>query len=437
MMRPGRPQLGWWAVAGLGLIAATVIYSDLVRLRNPVGEKYVPLYPPGQLDFSCPYLGARALIAGVNPYRNDRPEFTHPVFGITLINGLPFKQIYPPGHILLYAPLAFWKGADGEAAGRIWFHLNLVALLALATIVWLLARRIGEARPPPLTPLWIPLFGVCMALSTGVELGLERGQSDIATAVMCWGATVCYLRGRSGMAMFLSIWGASIKGYPLLFVAGLGLLTLDRRGWKQALIGSALATAILVVPVARFLGDALQGVRHRSEMFWAVWYNHGFSNAVYQVVPAWTNRGRLVLAAFALAVTVATWIQARRASSHGTSAERALWVVVFTTVSLGAMVGYSALSVSYNLILILPGVLVIVACQARIGSWLSLPRWAEHLLGAALLASGFLLFVHRLGDESNPASGTGHAASAFGLVGLFFILAPILIRALRRPVGAT
>ena len=297
-------------------------------------------------------------------------------------------------------------------------------------LTWALAREIIVA---PLAPMWIPFLFVCLTLNTGVELALERGQSDIVVALLAWGAVACFLRGRYGASTFLSIWSVSIKGYPILLAAGLGLLTLDRRRWKQSVIGAALAVALFVVPVGRYWGESMRAAKFRSDMFWAVWFNHGFSNAVNYFAPAWRDKGRLGLSLFALAVSVAAWIQARRAVSGGRPGAGALWLVTFATASLGTMIGYSSLSISYNLVLVLPGVLVLVACQERLRVALALPRRVEHALGAALLVTSLLLFSYRIGGHGAPMYGEGVPSSAFGLVGLFLILGVVLVRALGRP----
>jgi hypothetical protein len=419
-----------WAALAIGLVAATVIGGDLSRFKNPIGDKFIPPEPPGQIDFSYAYLGSRALLARVNPYHNDKDQFTSPIFKTIPVDGVPYKQIYPPGQILLYVPLAFWKGDDWKAAARVWFTINLFALGVLGVVTWALLQRVIGAT---LSPVWILAFSTCLALSTGVELGLERGQSEIFTAALCWGAVVCALRGKVAVAAFLSVWAASIKGYPALFTGGLLLLVLGRATWRWTLASTALAVAVFVVPGLPFARDAMRSAKYRSAMFWPHWYNHGFKNAVHTVSPAWADRGRLVLSLFALAVTVAAWVQARRAMARGATANRALWLVVFAAASLGMVIGYSATSVSYNLVLILPGVLVLVAGQARLTEELVLPGWAQHVLGAGLLGTSFLLFVHRLGGESPTAAKTGFPATAFGLVALFVVLAMMLGRVLSRP----
>src|SRR5512140_1957018 len=97
-------QLGRWAMLALFLVAGTVLYTDLARLKNPVGEKYLPSFPPGQVDFGYVYQSARALVAGVDPYHHHhRPEFGHQ-FGVERIDGRDYTQLYPPAHVLLYVP---------------------------------------------------------------------------------------------------------------------------------------------------------------------------------------------------------------------------------------------------------------------------------------------------------------------------------------------
>ena len=413
-------QIGWWALIALTLMGALALYTDIRRLENPVGEKYFGSYYSGQTDFSYPYLGARALLAGVNPYHNNRPEFNSPYFLIEHIDGVDFKQLYAPGHFILLIPLARWWGGDWESAARVWFHLLLAALAGLVIITWALFRRITQLA---LTPLWIPVIAGCLILNHGVELGIERGQSDIVTALFCWGAVLCFLRRRVGTAIFLTVCGTCIKGYPILFAMGMGLFALTRKSWRRAMLGGTLASAIVVLPGVQYLGDAIKGMQHRAEMFSDLYYNLGMRNVVYYMKSDWADSGRSILSAMALGITMLAWFQARRALKRGSTSCEALWLTVFTTASLGTMMGYSALSVTYNLVLILPGTFIIVASQKRLGALIALPGWARHLLGAALLCVVFTLFTGILGaihgDWSAHIPVTG-----FGLLLLFLILAP-------------
>jgi hypothetical protein len=422
---PGRPRLGWWAPFTLVLVAGTVLSGDLDRFENPQGEKHVYPYGGGQVDFSYTYMGARALLAGVNPYHHDRPEFTSGIWPPSDYGG--FKQIYPPGSLLMQVPLVLWKGTDWQAAARIWFRFSLVALALLAMTTWMLARRILAT---PLDPLWIPFLFVCLTLNAGVELALERGQSDIQIALLAWGAVACFLQGQPGVSIFLAMWGVSIKGYPILLAAGLFLLALKQRPRKNLFAGTAAGMVVFVLPVWRYWGEALRAARVRADVFWAVWYNHGFGNAAHYLMPAWRAKGRLVLSLFAFAVAIVAWFQSHRALNRGAPGGGALWLVTFAVAALGVMIGWPSLSISYNLVLVLPGVLLLVASQERLRLALVLRRGTEHALGAALLIISILLFTFRIGGAGPPGGGTGFPSSAFGLVGLFPFLAVVLARAL-------
>jgi hypothetical protein len=406
-------------------MTAIALYTDIRRLENPTGEKYFGYFESGQTDFSSPYFGARALLAGVNPYHHNRPDLTSPIFAIEHISGVDFKQLYPPGHLILLVPLAQWWGENWESAARVWFHVLLAALGGLSIIVWALLRRTTKLS---LTPLWILFIAVCLIFNHGVEFGIERGQSDIITALLCWGAVLCFLRRRIGAAIFLTVCGTSIKGYPILFALGMGLLTLRPRFWRRALVGGALGCALMVLPGVQYLGDAMTAVQYRSNMFWSVYFNSSFLCVLDYFKPAWNNGGRSILSAAALCVTILAWLQARRALKWGSTSSEALWLAVFTTASLGTMIGYSALSITYNLVLIIPGTIVLVAGQKRLGELLILPSWVRQLLGLSLLCLVFALFMGLLGPRLDDWSSR-FPLTGLGLILLFLILAPLLVRA--------
>ena len=293
-------------------------------------------------------------------------------------------------------------------------------------MAWILCRRILVLS---LTPLWIPFFFICLAFNTGVELALERGQSDIAAALLVWAAIVFFVRGQYGLSTFLCVASTSIKGYAVLLAIGIVALAFDRGRWKTPLLAAGIAIALVVVPAGHLLGESARAIAFRKDMFWAVWYNHSFSNAAYTLAPSAKERGRHIITLFALAVTVAAWVQARRTQSRGRPEAAALWLVAFGVASLGTMIGYSALSVSYNLIMVLPGVVVLVVCQRRLDTATRPAPWFAHPLGAGLLASTFMLFSYRLGGSGPPLNGTGLASSAFGLILILVILAVVLARA--------
>src|SRR5689334_4522443 len=95
-----------WSAAALLLSVAVVLYTDVSRFVDPVGEKYVSVMPPGSADFYVPFNGARALLKGLDPYHHDDRSLFDPWQREEAIGGVHFRQFYPPSHLLLYVPLA-------------------------------------------------------------------------------------------------------------------------------------------------------------------------------------------------------------------------------------------------------------------------------------------------------------------------------------------
>jgi hypothetical protein len=417
-------KLGFWSFAALCVAGATVLYGDTGRFLNPIGEKDLPPFPPGQCDFSLPYLGARALVKGVNPYHNDLPELTSKYFPPVMIDGQQYKQLYPPSQLLLYVPFALWAGEDWQKAGRVWFHVSLLALVGLAVILWLIGRRMLD---PELSPVLAVVLAFVLTLNIAVELGLERGQSDNFFALLCWASVLLFVRERYGAATFTAVAAASIKGYPILLAGGLCALALDRRALKASLAGAVGAVLLFVAPVARYLKDGFTGAHHRASMFWDHWYNHGFRNVVASFAPHYGKEGRVVLSVLTLAVTAIAWWNARRAF-RARSAQFPLWLVVFATASLAMMVGVSALSVSYDLILVLPGALLLALAQRPIVEQLGWSPRAANALGVGFAAALFLLFKGRLFGVYTGLNLYGLPAAGYGLVALVGLLGAISVR---------
>ena len=308
--RAFNPSRARWPCAVLCLVAAVVLWTDLRRLQDPVGEKYMTYLQPGAADFVPFYFGACALVAGVNPYRNEVEAWRDPWMREAVVDGARSAQVYLPTHLLLYTPLVLAAGGNPMAggnprvAGRYWFDLNLLFLVLLAVVtLGILARAEGEARA--LTTRSVSLLIVLLlvlALNVGTVLGLERGQSENLTALLCWSAVLLVLNERPGPAMFLAVAAALLKGYGVLFAGGLGLLLLDRRHAARAVGGAAAALGLLLLPVAAYLPDALAMVRMRvlaldpAWRFVESWQNHSFRNVALQLVPAWVSVGENVLA---------------------------------------------------------------------------------------------------------------------------------------------
>jgi glycosyl transferase family 87 len=397
------------------LVAAVVLWTDVRRFQDPVGEKYITYLRPGSADFVPFYLGACALVSGADPYRNDNEAWRDPRRREAMVGGAHSSVVYLPTHVLLYTPLVLaaggdpLKGGNPRLAGRYWFNLNLCFLGLLAVVTWrILARLEGTdagARARSLPTLVFLLFA--LSLNVGTELGLERGQSEILTALLCWSAVLLVLRDRPGAAMFLAVAAALLKGYGVLFAGGLALLLLNRRQAARAAGGTVGALVLLLLPVVRYVPEALVMVRMRaggndpSWPFVETWMNHGFRNLALQLAPAWAPVGQKVLLGVGFAATVLCWLRARRALRHDAAApEAALWLSLYGICSLGTMIGLPPVSFSYNLVQVLPGALVVAIGQERLVRPFG-PGWtAQHVVRIVLLVSIVFLFLYTFNTES-------------------------------------
>jgi hypothetical protein len=402
--------IGPWAAVAIAVLSLTVLYTDLSRFAGPIGDAYLPsIMQPGGADFAYPYNGARALLMRVNPYHNNVPELRDP-FGRAL-DGLG----YPPSHFVIYLPIALIAKSDRLLANRILFHCNLVWLTVLAFVSWRLLRKLVPAAADSLW-LLLPFFLFIFTLGSGTLVLLERGQSDALTSLLCWSAVLLSFRRRWFLAMFLATWATMIKGYPVLFLPGFGLLGLTRSHWKATILGGVAAFLIFLAPVVRYLPAALAVMTNRSGMFWPVWYNHSFKNLAYAISPAWASSGHKLFTGLGLVVTVLCWIRARRAEDP---TDRLAWLTLFTTCALGTMLGYSSLSCPYNDIIVLPGAVFMALNQRRLLALAGAPPGFAWVLGAMLALATSLLLMEKVGSETFP----GGAVGLLGIVGISGVLA--------------
>jgi hypothetical protein len=419
------PPLGAWALLLVVVLSAVVLYTDLRRFQDPVGERYVPVLLPGSVDFYFPYNGARALIVGVNPYRHDVDWLAHPLGHDRMIRGHAYRQYYPPPHLVAYVPLAL-VSFDARQAARIWFHLNLVWLVVIVLLSTYLVTAIAGVAPAEWAPWLFPFLLLVLGANPGVALALERGQSDILLSAMCWGGVVLYLRGHRVAPGFLIGSAMLMKGYPALLFAVVLAVSVDARAALRYLAGGALAVLVLLAPVARYLPEAAVVVGFRQHMFQEIWFNHSFKQLAYTVAPPFADAGRYVLSGLALGATLLCVALARR-SARGPAADRVLAHVALATLALGTMLGYSALSVAYNLILVTPGAVVLGLTQRHQVRRL-MPRM-EAGVGLLFIVLLVALFACRLGSEWVSAAG-------FGLLGLIVYGGGCAALELRRGVQA-
>lgn len=412
--------LGLWAWIALFVAAATVLLVDTNRFSPPVGEKYVFFVENGSADLTPSLNSAAALLAGDNPYRYklDKYPELHPA---ARDDTKGIFYLYPPSHILLYVPLVRVFGHLGLTVARIQFYISL----GLLFLVSLLLLDLFSAIVPVSRELrfaLLPLMVFILALNPGSELGLERGQSDVITAASCWGALAAHRRGWIGTGAFLAVASVLFKGYGIILAVGLLTAGLSRHSWRATFTGVFLALALLLVPVARYLPDALGAYAVRSHMFWSGWTNQGFFNLLYTLKPRSAFIGRYILTGFGIAVTVITWFPLRT-SLRGDQprARRAFWLTLFGLASLTVVIGYSRNSIAYNLVILLPGVLVLALSQDRV------LRGASAVL-RGVIGVGFAFTLFGLCALSIPrAFGFAKVAREVPIGGLAMVVVFVLI----------
>jgi hypothetical protein len=419
-------RLSLWSWITVALIGFAVLYTDLSRFRDPVGEKYITYMTPGAADFILTFNGTRAILAGVNPYHNDSSEFDDPWGRDKLLNTENgFKQYYPVSHFVLYMPLALITSGNSHRAGKLWFHFNLLCLGLLALLVWYFSFSILHLKSE-FGPFLCFYSMVALSLHSGTELGLERGQSDLFLATLCWFAVCFAWKNRPFETMLLVTAATSIKGYTLLLAMGLGLLFVNRKQILPAVGGGLVSLAVLILPGYRYFKDGVDSMQVRANMFWDTWFNHGFKNLVYYFSPRYADLGRAVLVVLSLIATVFCWSAAKSALKKKSGSEtEGLWLIAFSVSALGTMLGVSSLSIDYNLILILPGVLVLAFGYQRLFPEEEVKYSSRFKTGTgfALALSVFLLWF--------PAVHSEHfSTAAVGILGVIGILGAIALLAL-------
>jgi hypothetical protein len=389
---------GPWRQACLVIALVLGLWTDLTRFRDPVGEKYVSVIDTGGADFALGYLGARALVKGADPYRHDQPRFADPYGRDFDADGTTTAFVFLPTHLLLHAPLAVAMGPNVRRAARVWFHLNVGVLLALAVVTALVAREVDPGLSP-LLPWASGLAATLLALQVGTQLGFERGQVDLLTSLLCWSGVLLAARGRAGWGLALLTAAALVKGYAAVG-AVLVLLALRRSERWRGVAGAAAAVALLLGPVAGYLPVALAAARARSDDFSVTWVNHGFRNLVHHLRPEWAGAGRVGLTLLALAAALAC---ARAAAvTLRTSARGGLPLTLVVLTGLVVVIGYSGLSNAYNMVLVLPGVLVLALTA---DAWMDAHRLAgarRHATGALLAMVMACLWLPRIGQSDFP-----------------------------------
>lgn len=412
---PSRPVL-----AAAAVVVALALWGDLSRFLDPVGEKYVFYMRPGAADFIAPYQGARMLLGGLNPYRDETEALRDPWHRERVVDGRRTGQFYPPTHLLMLAPFALVYGDDFRAAGRCWLLVHLAALVGLALVTARLARR-AAGLPTTQSPLLALFCLLALTLHGGTLLGLERGQADAVIALLGWAAVALWLDDKPGRAAFLATAAMLLKGYALLLPLGIVAASCDRRQRRQlgrALGGVALALLLLLAPVARWLPDWLANVRARVGAFHAAWYNITFRSLTEQTTPSLAQPLALVLVLFVLLAALLAWLAARRATRVAapripSDSERALWLALFAGSAMAAPLSTPAVTYSYALVNVLPAVLVVALAQDTLVRRLALGRRGRIEVPLTILVMLALFYALRVpGSEEFPLAPLGTLALA-------------------------
>lgn len=388
-----------WITVALVCVAAAAVATDLSRLEAPQGDRYVNYMVHWPSDFRANLEATRAFLAGLDPYREALPDaISTEKFPV---DGVAYRFFYPPSHLLVYVPIALAIRSNDTAA-HVWFHVVLLLLLALAVIAWRLADTIT-----PTPAMALALVFVLIAIEPGTLIAVERLQSDLVVALLCWTAVVLLQRDRFGAAAFVAVAAALIKPHAALLALGVVAAGLDRRRWRGTAIGVVAALALLFAPVARFSAEAVRAILYRAGMFWANWSNWGLADVSYAIHPRFVDVGRVLLCALCAAASVACWLNLRRALRDGDARARALWVTLFALCALEAVIGASKMLFHYAMVIVEPGLLVVALAQPYVHDRLGLsPRGrAAAGIGLALALTAFWLVRPWWRTTTVPISG--------------------------------
>jgi hypothetical protein len=385
--------------------ASTVLFSDANRFLPPIVEKYTDIAGKGGADLIPTFNAACALLDGQNPYHSDPQKYPDP-YAYSRGGDQNITYLYTPTHALVYVPFAILSGRSFDVAARMQFFFSLILLGVLGAAVSDLIHQVTPLGPE--LRLGIALISMfVLGLNPGSQLGLERGQSDLLTSALCWGAAALFARGKLASAVFLAMGGGLLKGYGAALFGGLvllGLMSSQRAQRRQVIAGSVAGFAVLLLPVARYLPDAVQALSIRTSMFWPGWVNQSLYSLGHFLLPSAAGFMRYAVVVWSgLVALVAFWRlrsvwlpRERHAGQSDQSRRSALHISLFTHAALTLILACSTNSIAYDAVVMLPGALIIVALQ---GSFSAANTKREHVIGAWLAISMFCLCafsVHRL-----------------------------------------
>lgn len=130
---------------------------------------------------------------------------------------------------------------------------------------------------------------------------------------------------------------------------------------------------------------------------------------------------RCALLAWAFLCTCGVWLLARRSMREEAGRPMsALWTTLFATCAFTVMIAAPALSCSYNLVMVLPGVLAMALSQTRLAEELKFGRLGSAFTGICVSLVLALLYLYRWGKSELPMAGLRFIAM-FGSVSLMIM----------------
>jgi hypothetical protein len=383
----------WLRKAAIVVAVAIPILITLDRFRRPYGEKFMLPFMRGSTDLWLPFNGARALLTGVDPYATAKlpPALRDPA-------GWPLS--YPPTMLVLYIPLVLATHANIETACQVFYCLNIAALALFAVVVWLLSRSLGDARPNDVMGALLVIV-IALSLNSATMFAIDRGQSELINAALCWTAVLLFTRLRIGAAMAIVTVAAAIKGYAAILALGLLLAAPTLRAFLRGAAAAVSVTLAVTLPAAHRLPAALAAMRGRNDFnFVPIWFNNSFKGLFFHISPAKSDMARYFMLALTAVACALGWWRLATAMRRGDRRAITCRAILFATTALALLVGMQAYSGPYNYLLVLPGLLLFATSFDHFAGILRLRPSVLVPVGAtAVVALALALLTRWIGSD--------------------------------------
>ncbi len=260
-----------------------------------------------QWDFRTYYRAAEASARGENPYDQQ-------VLGRDSDGTGTLRFVYPPLIAVLFRGLLL---LDFQAAGRVWFALQIAALAGLG-FLW---RRFILG---PGAGLLFALFCL-LAYNSPLYIGLKSGNIELLEQLLVWLAFAMYLRGRVALFCIFLCAASLFKLTPLILLSALLFSDAPRRHRALALtlVAFVLVQAITWVAAPSLYRDFLSSAGKLEEWGLANPSSYAFVLEIFRTL--FGEKAPLVPAAIPMLVYLAVvagvlsvaWAALKRMHSRG------------------------------------------------------------------------------------------------------------------------